>query len=399
MLFFIRANKYFLYFPFIKVIKGKAMISLSKENNLIIDYTQVVGHACVVTFTSWESGILWTNILEKNRTVHANFLDDPSLPLSIIHDSPEACQWIDKIPKNLIDKLLDYEKIHHTSIYSLLCLLNRYQSAIDLFISSPLLMAIVMHSAKKNKWSEETTANLLLKKRMKILEACGFPDDKSTLKIINKLSYTSFNPQKYQLMQTILALPDKHLLNHLRYIDFSLFYLLTSHPQLLSSRLLHSYQAEWPITKFKMLYADMGRMADNEQGNTEQRLLNSRTIDELEAMHDRYTERLNARRYNIEDINYPAAPIAGTEKIIPITNSKELLREGRKQHHCVASYHHDIVARQSYIYKVVEPERATLEIRIRSSGHRLGQIKLACNKTPSEETLESVYAWIESRKT
>ncbi|MCK5812866.1 MAG: hypothetical protein KAH03_01355, partial [Cocleimonas sp.] len=237
------------------------MISLSEENNLIIDYTHIVGHSCVVTFTSWESGILWTNILENNRTVHANFLDDPSLSLSIVHDSHEAEQWIDKIPKNLMAKLLDYEKIHHTSIYSLLCLLNRCQSAVDLFISSPLLMAIVMHSAKKNKWSEETTANLLLKKRIKILEACGFSGDKSTLKIINKISYTSFNPHKYQLMQTILALPDKHLFNHLPYIDFRLFHLLISHPQLLSSRLLHSYQAEWPITKFKMLYADIGRMA------------------------------------------------------------------------------------------------------------------------------------------
>ncbi|HFC93127.1 MAG TPA: hypothetical protein ENJ51_09980 [Leucothrix mucor] len=375
------------------------MISLSEENNLIIDYTQLVGHSCVVTFTSWESGILWTNILEKNRTVHTNFLDDPSLSLSIVHDSPEACQWVDKIPKDLIGKLLDYERIYHTSIYSLLCLLNRYQSAIDLFISNPLLMAIVMHSAKENKWSEETTANLLLEKRIKILEACGFSGDKSTLKIINKLSYRSFTLQKYHLMQTILALPNKHLLNHLPYIDFNLFRLLTSHPQLLSSRLLHSYQAEWPILKFKMLYADIGRMADNEQGDTEQKLLNSRTIDELEAMHDRYTERLNARRYNIdeiEDINYPVAPIAGTENIIPITNSKELLREGRKQHHCVASYHHGIVARRSYIYKVIAPERATLEIRIQSSGHHLGQVKLAYNKMPSKETFESIYAWMES---
>ncbi|MCK5854217.1 MAG: PcfJ domain-containing protein, partial [Sulfurovaceae bacterium] len=66
---------------------------------------------------------------------------------------------------------------------------------------------------------------------------------------------------------------------------------------------------------------------------------------------------------------------------------------------CVASYHHDIVARRSYIYKVIEPERATLEIRIQSSGHHLGQVKLACNKMPSKETLDSISTWIKSRKT
>ena len=121
-------------------------------------------------------------------------------------------------------------------------------------------------------------------------------------------------------------------------------------------------------------------------------------------MHDRYVERFNhrARRNRadkIGDVNYPVAPIAGTENIIPIRNSKELLREGDKQHHCVASYHHDIMAKRSYIYKVVKPERATLEICTRSSGqHYLNQVMLSYNRRPSKETLESIYAWIESRK-
>jgi len=58
----------------------------------------------------------------------------------------------------------------------------------------------------------------------------------------------------------------------------------------------------------------------------------------------------------------PLPPIPGENWIEPITTADGLQREGKEMHHCVASYLPSIIKRKTYIYKVMQPRRATLEI-------------------------------------
>ena len=371
------------------------MISPSKENNLILNYSQAVGSSCVTSITSWKKGIAWTGTIEGKTTSHTHFLDDPELPFSLIHPHPKTHPWIKKIPKPLIEMLLDYEKNYQVSLYPLLYLLNHYQSAVDLFTSNPLLMTLVIHCAKRYKWTEAYVAQLLLEKRVSILTACGLRGQKSALKTLNKLSLGAFSHQAYLVIQEILALPNSHKLNHLHYIDIKLFCLLSQYPELVSSRLLQSYQKDWSIKRFKMLYTDTLRMATQINRQT---LTNCRTLDELEKIHDRYIVRINQRK-KIINVNYPPPPIAGCAHIIPITNSNELFEEGVTQHHCVSSYHRAVFEGKSYIYKILSPERATLEVRLqKNGGYWVSQLTLSCNKEPSEETIRTVFQWMNENK-
>ena len=99
---------------------------------------------------------------------------------------------------------------------------------------------------------------------------------------------------------------------------------------------------------------------------------------------------------------YPPPPLSGTEAIIPLSSYDALTNEGRIMSHCVASYEDDIVLRQvSYVFKVLYPERATLEIRrdsVESWDWYINSIKAVKNGAVSKKTVTFVEKWFEERK-
>lgn len=62
--------------------------------------------------------------------------------------------------------------------------------------------------------------------------------------------------------------------------------------------------------------------------------------------------------------------------------------------HCVASYTEKVLSGRSYIYRILKPERATLELKITDGHLEIGQISLHNNKAPSEETQIIVGRWL-----
>ena len=128
-----------------------------------------------------------------------------------------------------------------------------------------------------------------------------------------------------------------------------------------------------------------------------------KTLLDLTTLHDRWSTKLN--KFSIDErvaatiakygtALFPMPPLIGTNTIIPITTAKELFQEGADMHHCVASYAGKIMQNQCYIYRILEPERATVEIGYENGTLLLNQIKLINNGKPSEETVEVVSKWI-----
>jgi hypothetical protein len=77
----------------------------------------------------------------------------------------------------------------------------------------------------------------------------------------------------------------------------------------------------------------------------------------------------------------PAYESAGL-RVVPLTDSLMLAREGMEMRHCVASYSRDCVRGDTRIFALEDVdtgERATLELRRRSWVWFAGQIKGACN--------------------
>ena len=92
----------------------------------------------------------------------------------------------------------------------------------------------------------------------------------------------------------------------------------------------------------------------------------------------------------------PKPPIPGTEKIVPILTSADLREEGKMQDNCVGGYANKIREGKTFIYRVHEPERATLEIILPSEGDwKIGQLKCRSNSEVSASTREAVQSWLD----
>ncbi|MCK5726853.1 MAG: PcfJ domain-containing protein [Thiotrichaceae bacterium] len=394
------------------------MIHYSDENDLIIDYSKIIGYPCLLTVTSWEKGITWKSVAGEERVFQKNYLDETGVALHQTYNGNKQNKWLNTIPKDLLSMLLDYEKNYFYSAYPLLYLLSHHQNAIDLFKSSQVLMAILMYSAEKNNWNEEYVVNLLNGKRVDIIDACGLPRRKSTLKTLNKIEGIYLSPLEYNAIKIVLSLPNAHLINHLNSIDIGLIYLIANHNEFIASSLISRYHKEWLDIGFRYMYIDTKRMLGRAGSR---HLKKCATLDELKKIHKKCIIKLNEenkkkrekikkemherheRNKKNNEINkknngkvyFSQPPVKGNKYIIPITNSHDLMDEGIDQRHCVASYQDEIVNGKSYIYKVLEPERATLQILILGNNkYRRAQLKLSCNQSPSKETVQMVEQWM-----
>jgi len=121
-------------------------------------------------------------------------------------------------------------------------------------------------------------------------------------------------------------------------------------------------------------------------------------IDERESVNAALAE---ARRCKEEEkrevaaLVFPPAPVEGTATIQPILNPKELLEEGLTQRHCAGASYAKAVARGGlYLYRVMEPERATLSISLLVDSWNLMEIVGRSNSQVSDATLLAVENWL-----
>jgi hypothetical protein len=78
-----------------------------------------------------------------------------------------------------------------------------------------------------------------------------------------------------------------------------------------------------------------------------------------------------------------------------LTTKEELKREGEEQRNCAGGYAGKARNGSIYIYRVLRPERATLEISLRADGFwRRSQAKAAENMPVSRQTKYEVDQWL-----
>ena len=83
------------------------------------------------------------------------------------------------------------------------------------------------------------------------------------------------------------------------------------------------------------------------------------------------------------------------DTILPLRTALELSIEGNRQRNCVGGYADRVHARRCYIYRVVEPQRATLSIVKRPSGEWvIGELVSACNGPVEKETESAINDWL-----
>ena len=116
-----------------------------------------------------------------------------------------------------------------------------------------------------------------------------------------------------------------------------------------------------------------------------------RNLGSMSRLHDKLTEDYLKRRFG--DIVF-TPPVPGNADIIPLTTFDMLCDEGHQQHNCVASYIDDVLGGHSFIYRVLLPQRCTLELAQRDGAWIAVQLRTAYNGTPSQETKDAVNCWL-----
>jgi len=124
---------------------------------------------------------------------------------------------------------------------------------------------------------------------------------------------------------------------------------------------------------------------------------------QIKKLHDALAIELNRKnkaaiieKYG-EDL--PPSPLKGTETIVHISQVRELLAEGEEMAHCVGGYVERVMSGDVYIYRILEPERATMELeRMPDGKFRIVQVKSCKNGDVSNEALQLLKDWLGSNK-
>ena len=96
----------------------------------------------------------------------------------------------------------------------------------------------------------------------------------------------------------------------------------------------------------------------------------------------------------LSDIPFPPVPLPGLDEIQPINSAAALVEEARAMDHCVLSYAWRVAEGDTYLYRVMNPERATLLIGYRGTAWRMEELAGVRNQPVSSATEDLIESWL-----
>lgn len=363
-----------------------------KANDLSVDFSELLHYPSQLLISSWSKGIRWFLYVDDTEEQGAYYQEAP-LPLSFVLANPDYKAWFQSIPEPVLRRLGPYSN----SEYTLLYLCSHYPAAYDLFVSAPTLLWLLVQQARLRQWPEHQIEALCRQKRTHIMQACGLPAKRVAVNLLSRLDFKTFGQVELADIRKLFRYSGYEKLSHVRRIDERLLQLIATYPKLIGSCLVSAYRPESWNHQSRCLIEDCERMAAQLViHDMMQRLGRCKDHDQLQRLHDRLVGQINRRnRSDLPYVRYRNPPFTGTEHIVPITSSTELMVEGREQRNCVASYHPEIFNGRYYMYRITHPQRATLGLTLKP-GYKpqLDQLKGFQNQPVSEQTSQTVLTWL-----
>lgn len=372
-------------------------------------------------FDSWENGF---HMYRKAGDKWVRTDDDPGLPfldasLDETDGNPDVLKFIKPIPKKLQHKLRRF--IYYQ--FSLLKTVLKNDAAVELLDSNPVLLWLMVVNNRKGIISDIEFEQLLHQKQLEIIDRLYGRKRQAYVKFLKKVTSERYNAFDFDNIEfTIQSDAVFQMTLRRQQVSTRQLRLLKHFPDLRNFRLFEEFcwTGDDPdetlildAAEIRQTIRDSIRLGRSlEITNTEMVVHNCQTFDQLRRLHNRWIQRLNRRweeeREEREERNrernktlletpFPQPPLEGTAYCVPLRTSDDLYEESSSMEHCVAGYLSDVLEGSSFIYRVLYPERCTLELRMTSSGIRRGQFKLKKNKTPSPESDLLVSDWFERK--
>lgn len=285
--------------------------------------------------------------------------------------------------------------------WPVLALLTRCPGAGELFGQNPALaFALASSWAFRERPVQRPLRSaraLLRKRRVAVAEWLDFPASPAAVRVLSKLPVRAVTVRQLRyLRETLRADPLPKALLHLPRLDTGVLRVLTD-PELCTlasfSLLAEIAQDEPRSTRDAYRLRDAARMHTALRGG--RRLPVQRSLARLRAVHDELTEQMNRHTLLDQlDVQLPPPPVRGTDTIVPLTTPGDVLEEGRAMHHCVFSYLADVARGATYMYRVLEPERATVSLVRRGALWEVGQIAGIANAKVQAGTVAAIDGWL-----
>ncbi|AEG31306.1 PcfJ domain-containing protein [Thiomicrospira cyclica] len=365
---------------------------------LRIDMSQTFGYPLALELTPWSEGVSWINDISNQRFVNA-YHEDKGLSLAWLFNTPEGTHWHAQFPSELADALLAFETRFRQHTFSSLWFVSRSKAAQELLVSAPLLVWFIMEHAKQACLTPDDVFPLFGLKRTQILALHNLPASPAVLKLLNKYQATDFNQQDIHLIRELYARFDARLLSRFQRLHRDLAIWLIDQPDIMDYPFIYDLD-DTDILSIRTTLRDTLAMAGQaEQPQARRQLQNCRQLDGLHALHDRLVTHYNRlQRAKHKNTLFPACRLSGSDTIVPISNTYDLLQEGSDMKHCIGSYNPRVLRGEYFVFKVLAPERATLGLHYVRGELKVDQLRLKRNATPTKETQEAVYWWLTNQE-
>ena len=376
-------------------------VDLTANDELVF---KVLPLGSLFRYSSWISGLKAEVYQDEQWTEESFDLGLPLLSMSIEESSASSFNaFLNKIPISIINSVKPFNYCQ----VMMLQWVSKSQHAEELLEHSPVLFWLIICEANEQSWAEATIADLLKLPRKKIINKLIGTSSVWLVKIIDKVVLNDSTREEYLVLKRGL-MNSSQLINfrHEQWIPIQAIYAANKFPWLIKSKafrkcvFIHCERltdVSAMLAKYDIYWSDalnLARLLRIE--DAEVALNRCLSFEEVKAVHDRWTEKLNRSRTLLTQggIQFPEPPFKGTNVILPITTEDDLIAEGRLMHHCVASYVDAIGKGKSYVYRILHPERATLELRLRGDHAYVRQIVIAYNQKPNEKTILAVNTWL-----
>ena len=365
------------------------MANLSYSESLEIDWTQSLGHRCMVTVAPWNKGLGGIAIDDDEQTdITLREVGDWVFGLT----DPAVLTWKESFPTDVL-LALEAMPSHKARLAEYA---SKSRSIKDLLLSNPILLWGLCEYGFLNDITLDEIEALTRLKQRELARHLRLEGTQQQVRLLKRMSGVSRT--KDELRSYIRLLKHQEVSNYLSHAQGELgqeLKLLTKHPWLAGCPAralipLLSEQEHW------IIFRDILRMLDNISA-----LQQCASINALNRLHDHLVVDLNQRRGRelIRDErgqpkSLPRPPIPAGENIEPVDSQMDLIQEGKEMHHCIASHLRSVVDGKFAVYRMMAPERLTIEVLVMGDGQCfLKEVRGKYNKLPSQQSMEIVERW------
>ncbi len=378
---------------------------------LYVDFQKTC--ATCLRIGTWQKGLSterWDDVLQSWEPEET----DPgiSLPFPPHKSNLSLRGFFNDIPQKVISAVRPFQWRQ----FVLLKMVRYRPETLELIQSNPVLAWFLADAIALKQIPISDGCEWVYRKRKDILEFAGIPSTDSIVKTLSRIKPAEYTQILFENLKKLLHQNDKmSKLHFIQYIPGKEIFNLLNHFEysywLLSTRDYTGMTIWETLTadnedEICRLWTDSRNCAKSLRiACPEDQLGKCKSMEGLRAIHDKWSNMYNkvntAQRIDqfFQDhgtYSFPPPPLPGDADIIPITTIKDLLDEGAEMHNCVGSYAEKVLYGECYIYRVLRPQRATLEISDTGDMHHICQLKLAYNGEPAAETRAKVRFWFAS---